>query len=206
MSVELFYIAGDLGATVRGAAILKALGHGRLVTEYREVALREGVAWFGSPPVRGDVFIWDREGRIPKRAGLQVSIGIERDVDLVVPLDVPIVPRQVDELDLYEAEVWWAHAVQRIEGPGHVREMPMDPSVRRLMCGSRDAAAFVDDPQVRVVGPGYGFYWPAMELMPLAEQVLGGEQTAGELAVLQGEADPDGARMAASAIKALIDS
>jgi hypothetical protein len=194
---RIYYVAHGLGAAVRGAAILKALGTGTLITPYRRIAELEGVAWFGGLLGNGHVYIWDRPGRIPARPGLQVSIGLERpEMDLSLDLDVPVVARSLAELDKGRAEAWWNEPlVINSRGRGYV----LPPAEQRVLALGGQSA-----PGARSPAYGAGFYWPAMELMTTADDVLGGQQSVAEWLVVQGKLPDDGAARAAERIRELL--
>jgi len=208
---DLWYIAEGMGATVRGASILKELGYGCLVTPYRLLADEEGVAWFGGISLYGDVFIWDRPGRLPHRPGLQLTIGEEREGFIPVPLDVPVVPRKVEDLDIDRAAEWWERPTATLIGKGQVRTFDRLPGASKILrCQGRPDRFSKHRQQPKplaetVIGWKHNFYWPAMELMPLADEVHGGDQTMAELSVVRGEHGDDGAAVAAKMIQEHIE-
>jgi len=206
----IYYCTSTMGGTSRGVGILKELGDGVLVIPYRQIATLEGLPWFGHPPIPlpDDVLIYDRITHYHNR-GKRVSVGREGDVDLVI--DWPIVSHQVSELDLEEAEAWWSAPV--LVGGNLIHSVYEDAPKRRILAcrgGPRHKAhSFAQDievahPQARMAIYGPQFYWPALALMALADEVIGERQVMDEWDVIRKKADPDGARRAATAIRKLI--
>jgi len=197
MSSDFFYVATDLGATVRGIAVLRALGSGWLITEYQRIPKLERVPWLGNVVLGGDVYLWD--GPRPDRLwpAVHLSLNIEQDVDEVLHIPSPIVTHGQKELNHDRATAWWANPCITVCLPGeHAYSYETDSRILSTRHTERR--------DVRQVVYGLGLYWPAMELMIEAESVLGGEQSQAEWAVVQGKANPDGAKRAAAKIHELI--
>jgi hypothetical protein len=92
----------------------------------------------------------------------------------------PVLPRDPDELDLMRAKDWWAAPPPvRVRAGGLWYDMEPHHD-RRVLCvcsshRARDWRAFTEKAKGRVVLPSARlFYWPAMELMALADEVMGG--------------------------------
>lgn len=192
--MSVFYVATDLGATVRGVAVLQALGTGWLITEYPRIPKLERVPWLGNVVLEDGVYLWD--GPRPKRLwpAVHLSLNSEQDVDEVIRVPSPIVVRQRRELDLDRAAAWWDDPCVTVCLPGaHAYSYETDSRILSTRHTERR--------DVRQVAYGLGLYWPAMELMTRAEDVLGGEQSQAEWSVVQGKAKSDGAKRAAAAIR-----
>ena len=178
---------------------MRTLGAGLLVGCGRDIARREGIAWFGAIPLRAGVYVWDRAPRRFVRPGKQVVVGEDADADLVI--DWPITPRLVAELDEAAAEEWWQRPLE-IHRPGKRGPVVEEFTLRKLVLQARPAKRW--NTEARVLTPGPSFYWPAMELMTLADEVTGGDQSMTEWDVVRGKLPDDGALEAAEAIRRLL--
>jgi hypothetical protein len=196
---DVVYVARSLSAAVRGVAVLRALGGGLLAGCGRDIARREGIAWFGAIPLEAGLYVWDRAPRRFARPGKQVVVGEEVAVDLVI--DWPITPRLVRELDEDAAERWWQEPLV-VHVPGKRGPVVEPPAVRRLVLQARPARRREDGARILTVGPS--FYWPGMELMTRADEVMGGGQSMTEWDVVRGKLPDDGAQEAADAIRRLL--
>jgi len=205
----IYYCTYTMGGTSRGVGVLKALGEGVLVTPYYRIARREELPWFGHVPhpLAEDVLIYDRITDYRDK-GRRVAIGPGGDVDLVV--DWPITSHEPADLDAEKAEQWWTAPVIA-NGDLTFSVLADPPEVKRLACRGgrtrtvRDFRASIKAPEVRVVtNHPREFYWPAIELMALADEVIGERQVQNEWAVARGDADPDGAKRAAAEIRKLL--
>lgn len=209
----LYYCARTMGGTSRGVGILKALGEGVLVTPYRSIAIAESLPWFRHPPLplADDVLVYDRISRYRKR-GKRIVIGREPLVDVDAVIDWPVVSHRLDELDLEDAEAWWSAPV--MVGGNTIHSILEDPPKQRILAvrggPGRKARRFVEDveiasPKARLaVYHPRQFYWPALALMALADEVIGEQQVMNEWVVLRNRADPDGAKRAAAEIRKLL--
>lgn len=202
-----------MGGTSRGVGVLKALGEGVLVTPYRRIAALEGLPWFRHPPIAmpDDVLVYDRlvahQGR-----GKRVNVGREPLVDVDAVIDWPVVSHQMDELDLEQAEQWWSAPL--LVGGNLIHSVYEDAPKRRVLAcrgGPEDKSTLfaqgieVHHSQVRMaIYDPQQFYWPALALMVLADEVIGEQQVMDEWAVIRKQADPDGAKRAAATIRKLL--
>jgi len=185
------------------------------VTPYRAIARAEGLAWFRHPPLpqADDVLIYDKIAQY-RDGGRRVVVGTEDslagDVDLV--LDWPILAREPGELDLVRALEWWREPVR--VSRSQVLAVYEDRTGPRVLAvrggGSHKARVFGREvarsrPEARVVTyrPQL-FYWPALELIALADEVVGEAQVQREFEVLRGKGEAGGARRAAGQIRALL--
>jgi hypothetical protein len=191
---NFFYVATDLGATVRGVGVLKALGSGWLITEYHRLPQFEGLPWLGGVVLEKGIYLWD--GPRPERLWPATHLSLEDDqeVDGVVSASSPIVAFRRDELDLARAAEWWANPTVTVCLPGGWAHSYETDS--RIL-----STRHTERRDVRQVAYGLGLYWPAMELMAEAAAVLGGKQSLAEWEVMQGEASGDGAAQVAAAVQ-----
>jgi len=175
--MKIIYCASTLGGTARGVGILRELGGGVLVTPFREVVdLEDGIVFFGHVPLSCQTLILDKVR--PRRRGGNY------DKILIYGEDIepgPVLPRQIDEMDLQRAEAWWqAPPLLRLKIGRIHYELETDFGRKRTLsvCSSyrpRDWRDFRLTAKGRVVCPSPElFYWPAMELMALADEVHGG--------------------------------
>jgi len=201
------YCTTTLGGTARGVGILRALGGGVLVTPIRDVPyLEEGIAYFGHIPLSCETLILDNIR--PRRQGGRYDRVLVYGEDIEPEL---VLPREPAEMDPERAESWWANPPMDRVKVGRIwyDVEPEEPGQRVLsVCSSlpiNRIRAFQETARGRVVAAmDRLFYWPAMELMALADEVEGGgEQVAGEWEAVQGRADPDGAKRAAAQVRKL---
>lgn len=192
--MKLYYIAMSLGATIRGMAILKGLGLGTLVSPWREIAKFEGIKVHGGIPTKGvDVYIWDKYGpNIPRRKGEHICIDKEMEgAALTIPLNKPIVGFEIDKLSKEKAEEWWKTPYRVRTKLGKGFEFP--PVTGERILSTRRNFELEQSLQGRCLYFGLkNFYWPAPEIMSVADIVMGGRQTMMELDVLEGKAADDG--------------
>ena len=209
--MTVYYCAVTLGGTSRGVGILRALGEGVLVTPYRRIAMMEELPYFGQVPLpqSDDVLIYDRFFE-PRDRGKRVTVGRDGNVDLVI--DWPVVSHAPDSLDMDRAKTWWEAPIMV---GGNLAHSIMEPPPKEKILACRGgkpnqtaeymARVKQASPSARTVSMrDRTFYWPAIELMALADEVIGERQVQNEWAVAKGEVDPDGARIAADKIMSLI--
>ena len=198
----IYYCTYTMGGTSRGVGVLKALGEGVLVTPYRKIALAEQLPWFRHVPLPldDDILIYDRISPFRDK-GKRVTVDIEGDADLL--LDGPIVSHGMDELDLDRAEWWWTFPIAGAETMPEERILACRGGRPRTVRDFEARARLRQD--VRIITPSRRqWYWPAIELMALADEVIGERQVQNEWAVARGDADPDGAKRAAAEIRKLL--
>lgn len=202
-----------MGGATRGAGILKALGDGVLVTPFKLIADYEGLEHFPQVPLplSDDILIYDRI--VPFRnKGKRVSLDREPLTDVDMVIDYPILSHLPDELDPERAEAWWTAPI--LIAGNHVHGTFADPPTERILAcrggNIRKIRQFQEEtkathPKARLVtNHPRQFYWPALELMLTADQVIGEAQVQHEWKAARGLADPEGAQRAAAEIRRLL--
>jgi hypothetical protein len=170
------YCTTTLGGTARGIGVLRALGGGVLVTPFSVVPdLEDGIEFFGHVPLSCDVLILDSIRPRKRHRGYGKVLVYGEDVE-----PGPVLPRDPDELDLTRAEAWWSSPPPVKVRVGRITYDVEPHFDRRVLCvcssyRPREQRDFAEAAEGRVVMPSRRyFYWPAMELMALADEVVGG--------------------------------
>jgi hypothetical protein len=175
-----------------------------LVGPWRELAKIEGIKIHGGIPTKKvDLYIWDHcNPRMSRyRDGDHIAIGEKLEgTKLTIPLDKPIVAFNLASLDRNKAEEWWNQPYRVITKQGKGFEFP--PVTGERILSTRRNPEIEQSGQGRCLYFGLkNFYWPAPEIMNVADVVVGGRQTMMELDVLKGKAPDDGSDHAIFQIK-----